>query len=317
MTDPLYRREDANNTAAMKTPPARMPTKLGLQELEIILALHRGRTLAGAAERLDVDTSTVFRAVRRIEKDIGELLFDRGRRGYAATALGRELAAHAERIEQQLELARETAFHQDAEPSGMLRITLTETLYHTVLLPVLARFTRAYPRIALELVTSNAIANISQREADIAIRVTNAPPEHLVGIRLGTVRSAIWGGRAYLAGQPAGRQAGEMDWIALDDSLPDHPSQRWRRTALPEVAPRYKVGNLLAVAGAVANGLGVGVAPLAVMRGYPEAVMVGAPLPELDIGLWALAHPDTRYLGRMRAIFDFLRTAIVLPGDER
>jgi DNA-binding transcriptional LysR family regulator len=290
-----------------------MPTKLGLLELETILAVHRGRTLAGAAERLGVDSSTVFRAVRRIEKDIGELLFDRGRHGYAATALGRELALHAERIERQLEQAREAAFNQDAEPSGMLRITLTETLFHTVLLPVLARFTTAHPRIALELVTSNAIANISQREADIAIRVTNAPPEHLVGIRLGTMRSAIWGSRAYLAGRTAGRQLGEMDWIALDDSLPDHPSQVWRRNALPAVTPRCKVGNLLAVAGAVAGGLGVGVAPLAVMRGHPDAVMIGEPLPELDIGLWALAHPDTRYLARMRAMFEFLRTAIVLP----
>jgi len=292
-----------------------MPTKLGLPDLETILALHRGRTLAGAAERLGVDTSTVFRAVRRIEKDIGELLFDRGRHGYAATALGRELAAHAERIEQQLEQAREAAFNQDAEPSGMLRITLTETLFHTVLLPVLARFAAAYPRIALELETSNAIANLSQREADIAIRVTNAPPEHLVGIRLGTMRSAIWASRAYLASQPAGRQVAEMDWIALDDSLLEHPSQVWRRSALPETTPRYKVGNLLAVAGAMAAGLGVGVAPLAVMRGHPDAVMLGEPLPELDIGLWALAHPDTRYLGRMRAMFDFLRTAIDLPGE--
>ena len=299
----------------MKAPPANLPTKLGLPDLETILALHRGRTLARAAERLQVDASTVFRAIRRIEKDIGEVLFDRGRHGYAATALGRALAVHAERIEQQLEEARETAFNQDAAPSGLLRITLTETLYHTVLLPVLPRFTAAYPGIALELVTSNAIANLGQREADIAIRVTNAPPEHLVGIRLGTVRSAVWGGRDYLAAQPAGSQLGDMDWIALDDSLHEHPSQAWRRDALPRVAPRYKVGNLLAVAGAVVNGLGVGVVPLAVMRAHPHAEMIGDPLPELDIGLWVLAHPDTRYLGRMRAMFDFLRTAIVLPGE--
>lgn len=299
----------------MKAPPANLQAKLGLPDLETILALHRGRTLARAAERLQVDASTVFRAIRRIERDVGDLLFDRGRHGYAATALGRALAAHAERIEQQLDQARETAFNQDAEPSGLLRITLTETLFHTVLLPVLPRFAAAYPRIALELVTSNAIANLGQREADIAIRVTNGPPEHLVGIRLGTVRSAIWGGRDYLAAQPANGQVGEMDWIALDDSLLEHPSQLWRRENLPQVTPRYKVGNLLAVAGAVVNGLGVGVAPLAVMRDHPHVRMIGKPLPELDIGLWVLAHPDTRYLGRMKAMFDFLRGAIALPGD--
>lgn len=298
----------------MKPSYARLQSKLGLQDLETILALHRGRTLAGAAERLKVDTSTVFRAIKRIEHDVGELLFDRGRQGYTATELGRVLASHAERIETQLEEAREAAFHQATEPSGLLCITLTDTLLHTVLLPVLARFTSLHPRIDLELMSTNVLVNLSQREADIAIRVTNAPPEHLVGIRLGTVRSAVYGGKGYLAAQPQERHYSEMDWIALDDSLPDHPSQAWRRTHYPLVAPRHKVSNLLAVAGSVVNGLGVGVAPLAVMREHPQAVMLDGPLPELDIGLWVLAHPDTRYLGRMKAMFDFLRTAIELPA---
>lgn len=299
----------------MKPSYAKLQSKLGLQGLETILALHRGRTLAGAAERLKVDASTVFRAIKRIEADVGELLFDRGRQGYTATELGRVLASHAERIETQLEEAREAAFHQASAPAGVLRITLTDTLLHTVLLPVLARFAERYPDIRLELASTNVLVNLSQREADIAIRATNAPPEHLAGIRLGTMRSAVYGGAGYLAGQPQGRHYSEMDWIALDDSLPDHPSQHWRRARHPQAVPRHKVGNLLAVAGAVVNGLGVGVVPLAVMRDHPQVTMLDGPLPELDIGLWLLAHPDTRYLGRMKAMFDFLRTAVALPAS--
>jgi DNA-binding transcriptional LysR family regulator len=298
----------------MKPSYAKLQSTLDLQDLETILALQRGRTLAGAAERLKVDASTVFRAIKRIEKDVGELLFDRSRQGYTATELGRALAGHAERIETQLEEAREAAFNQAAEPSGKLRITLTDTLLHSVLLPVLARFTAAYPRIELELVTTNVLANLSQREADIAIRVTSAPPEHLVGIHLGTMRSAVYAGKDYLASQPHGRHYGEMDWIALDDSLPDHPSQHWRRAHYPKLAPRHKAGNLLAVAGAVVNGLGVGIVPLAVLRDHPQVVLLDGPLPELDIGLWMLAHPDTRYLARMKAMFAFLRAEIVLPA---
>ena len=298
----------------MQSSYAKTQSALDLQDLETILALQRGRTLAGAAERLKVDTSTVFRAIKRIEKNVGELLFERGRQGYMATELGRELAVHAERIETQLEEAREAAFNQAAEPSGLLRITLTDTLLHSVLLPVLARFTAAHPRIELELVTTNVLANLSQREADIAIRVTSSPPEHLVGIRLGTMRSAIYAGTDYLATQPEGRHHGEMDWIALDDSLPDHPSQRWRRAAFPKLVPRHKAGNLLAVAGLVVNNLGVGIVPLAVLGAHPQVVMLDGPLPELDIGLWLLAHPDTRHLGRMKAMFDFLRANIDLPA---
>jgi DNA-binding transcriptional LysR family regulator len=298
----------------MKAPYAKLQSKLGLPDLEIILALHRGRNLAGAAERLKVDASTVFRSIKRIEKDIGEVLFDRGRHGYVATELGRELAGHAERIEAQLEEARELAFNQAAEPSGTLRLTTTDTLLHSVLMPILARFASAYPKIDLELITTNAVANLSQRDADIAIRATRHPPEHLVGIRLGTLRAAVYAGKDYLAAQPPGRHYSEMDWIALDDSLPDHPSQRWRREHYPKLAPRYKVNSVLALAGAIVHGFGVGVAPLAVLGAHPQAVIVEGPLAELDTELWVLAHPDTRYLGRMKAMFDFLRAEVRLPA---
>lgn len=291
-----------------------MQSKLDLADLEIILALHRGRNLAGAAERLKVDTSTVFRSIKRIEKDIGEVLFDRGRQGYLATELGRELASHAERIEAQLEQAREAAFNQGAEPSGTLRVTSTDTLLHSVLLPVMARFAQAYPRIDLELLTTNTMVNLSQRDADIAIRLTNSPPEHLIGSRLGTLRMAVYAGQAYLSTQPKDRHYSEMDWITLDDSIPDHPSHRWRRQQYPKLKARYRMSNLLAVAGAVVGGLGVGVVPLAVLRDNPQAVVLAGPFAELDMDLWALAHPDTRHLGRMKAMFEFLRTSLDLPA---
>lgn len=298
----------------MKPSYAAMQSKLDVADLELILALHRGRTLAGAAERLKVDTSTVFRAIKRIEKDVGEMLFDRGRRGYVATDLGRELAGHAEHIEAQLEQAREAAFNQAAEPSGTLRLTSTDTLLHSVLLPVMARFTAAYPRIDLELHTTTVLANLSQRDADIAIRITQAPPEHLIGVRLGTLRTAVYASQAYLAAQPPGRHYSEMDWIVLDDSLADHPSHVWRRRRYPKLKPRIKVSNLLGVAGAVVHGMGVGVVPLVVLDKHPQAVILDGPLPELDLDVWALAHPDTRHLGRMRAMLDFLRHALDLPG---
>src|SRR5688572_8533889 len=102
----------------MKSRYAKTQSKLGLADLELLLGLIRGRTLAGAAERLKADTSTVFRSIKRLEKDLGEVLFDRGRQGYVPTELARELAVHAERIESQLHEARELAHKSDSEPAG-------------------------------------------------------------------------------------------------------------------------------------------------------------------------------------------------------
>ena len=104
-----------------------------------------------------------------------------------------------------------------------------------------------------------------------------------------------------------------MDWIALDDSLPDHPSQKWRRQRLPRLRPQYRANSVLSVAGAVLHGMGAGVAPLFLLQDHPDAAIVAGPLEELDTDLWALAHPDIRQLQRVKALFDWLRGAIVLP----
>lgn len=297
----------------MKASYAKTQSVPALADLELVLALVRGRTLTGAAERLKVDASTVFRSVKRLEKQLGEVLFDRSRQGYQPTDLALELAVHAERIESHLQEAREAAAKSDAEPAGVLCVTTTDSVLHAVLMPAMADFVRAHPKIDLELVASNALANLSQRDADVAIRATRKPPEHLVGTRLGVVRSAVFASRDYLARHPGKRALEEMDWVALDDTLPDHPSQKWRRQQLPKVRPQYRVNSVLSVAGAVLYGMGAGVAPLVLLKDNPQVEVIAGPLDELDTDLWALAHPDIRQLQRVKALFDFLKGAIRLP----
>ncbi|HEY0844165.1 MAG TPA: LysR family transcriptional regulator [Noviherbaspirillum sp.] len=297
----------------MKTDYAKTQSSLSLADLELVLALVRGRSLGGAAERLKVDASTVFRSIKRIEKDVGELLFERSRSGYQPTELGRALAVHAEHIESQLQDAREAAFRRRAEPAGVLRITTTDTILHALLLPALAGFSAAYPRIDIELVSTNALANLSQRDADVAIRATRKPPEHLVGSRIGTLASAVFAAQSYFDRCPQPLRLEDADWIGLDDSLADHPSMRWRRQHYPKVQPRYLCNSVLSAAGAIVWGLGVGVAPLVLLQDKPQVRIVEGPLPALETDLWMLAHPDVRHLQRVRILFEYLRENLHLP----
>lgn len=91
------------------------------------------------------------------------------------------LAEQAERAEQALEAAR-IGVEQGAHLiSGTVCLTCTDSVLQGLLVPALARFMPAYPALTLELSTSNDFANLSRRDADIALRLTNSPPEHLVG----------------------------------------------------------------------------------------------------------------------------------------
>jgi DNA-binding transcriptional LysR family regulator len=296
----------------MKPSYAKTQSSLALADLELLLALVRGRTLAGAAERLKLDASTVFRSVKRIEKDLGELLFDRSRQGYLPTELALRLADHAERIESQLNAAREDALKSSSEPSGSLRITTTDTILHGLLLPVLAGFAAAYPRIELELIAANALADLSRRDADVAIRATRKPPEHLVGTRLGTLSAAVFASHAFLTRNERPLQFEKLDWVALDESLVDHPSLKWRRQRYPKLVPRFRCNSVMSVAGAVIWGMGVGVVPLFLMKNNPYVEIVDGPLKELETDLWILAHPDIRHLQRVKLLFDYLKEHLAL-----
>lgn len=283
---------------------------IGAGEMAVLLALVRSGKLAAAGALAGVDGSTVFRTVQRAEKALGQRLFERSRDGYRPTELGARLAQHAERIEAELEAARSMARLDAGEVSGVVRITTTDTLLKGLLLPVLKPLHDAHPRLRLEITARNELANLTQREADIALRATAKPPPHVVGRHLGVIRSAVF------AAAPRGRarlpDPATAPWVVVDDALPEHPSVRWRKKHLPRVEPLLRVNSVQSVFDAVAAGVGVGIAPLFLAQGRRDVVMVGEPLADCEAQLWLLTHPESRHLRRIAAVAAHLVQSVAL-----
>ncbi|MGC1329193.1 LysR family transcriptional regulator [Pseudomonas sp.] len=285
-----------------------MQYRLNHQDLVLILALVRGRTLARASQLLAVDVSTVFRSIRRLESALGQSLFEKSRGGYLPTAIAVSLAAQAEQAEQALQVAQVSVQQGGEVVSGTVRLTCTDAVLQHVLLPALAMFMPRFPALALELTTGNDFANLSRRDADIALRLTQTPPEHLVGSRLGTVHYRVCASPAYLAGVPS-RDLAQLAWVAADDFIPDHPGVAWRREHLPGVTPLYRASSMLAVAQMVRAGMGVAVLPQFLIG---DLTVLGEPLGGHDSALWLLTRPDCRALRSVVTLFGQLRSAINL-----
>lgn len=281
--------------------------QLDYPDLSLILALVRGSTLARAAALLRVDVSTVFRAVRRLEAALGQTLFEKSRAGYLPTSLASHLAQQAE---QALEAARIGVEQGGEVISGTVRLTCTDSVLQGLLLPALAQFMPAYPALTLELSTSNDFANLSRRDADIALRLTKTPPEHLVGRRLGSVAYQVCASAGY-ARQNQGRELAELAWIAPDDFLPDHSTVAWRREHLPGVRPSYRCNSMLSVAELVRAGLGVAALPDFLLQEGLQPL--GPALAGRDTALWLLTRPDCRALRSVVTLFDELGRHIRLP----
>jgi DNA-binding transcriptional LysR family regulator len=286
---------------------------LSPSDLQVTLALTRGGTLGGAGERLGMDPSTVFRALQRIERGLGRALFERTRTGYVAGELARQLAELAEQMEASLEAARSAVEAAPSQVSGTVRITTTDTVLHGLVAPALLGLRTLHPLLGFELLTGNELASLTRRDADIAVRATRRPPQHLVGRKVGPIRVAVYAARKGGPRTFDDVEDGRVDWIAPDDALPEHPSVIWRKRRVPKAQPRYRVGSIQSVLELVALGLGVGIVPLFLAEGRKDLRRLTEPLAEAETELWLLTHPEARHLRRVSAVYTHLATALVMP----
>ena len=177
---------------------AKMNSTWDWDDLRLVLAVSREGTLSGAARKLGVTHSTVFRRLGAIEEQMGARLFERFRDGYMPTPAGETAAASAARLEDEVLALERRLSGQDLRPSGTARITTTDTL-GAILMRHLPAMRASHPEIQFEIAISNAMANLTRREAEIAIRPMLEPPEILVGRRVADIAHAIYGSRAYLS----------------------------------------------------------------------------------------------------------------------
>jgi DNA-binding transcriptional LysR family regulator len=169
-----------------------MNADLSWDEFRLVKAIADSRSLAGAAERLGLNHSTVFRRLAALETTVGARLFERSRSGYEPTAAGDEMIALATTMADSIVEFERRIAGRDIRPTGQLRVTTAEAVGQHFLPAIMAQFQAQNPGVVIELILSDHILNLSRRDAEVAIRLTNDPPETLVGRRIGSVRWAIY-----------------------------------------------------------------------------------------------------------------------------
>jgi len=196
--------------------------------------------------------------------------------------------------------------------SGTVRITTTDTILVGLVAPALQALHAVHPNLAYDLRASNELASLTRRDADIAVRATRRPPQHLVGKHLGSIRVGLY------AGQGSGMtladvEAGRTPWLAIDDAIPDHPSVAWRKRHFPKAMPTYFLNSLQIVAEMVAMGMGVGILPLLMGRACPDLMLLRDLHDANQSELWLLTHPESRHLRRVAVVYGHLAQTLRLP----
>jgi DNA-binding transcriptional LysR family regulator len=286
------------------------PHRIDWEDLRILLAVAEGGSLAAAARALGVNHTTVLRRLNTVERRLGLRLFDRLPAGYAPTAGGEEMLAAARRVAETVTALERRLSGQDLRLEGALRVATTDTLMASVLPGLLAAFRRLHPGILVEVTTANAFANLTRRDADVAIRPVAGPPEALVGRRVAGIGFAAYAAPEYLAEAAAGLPLPVHRWIGLDDSLAGSTVARWMRQALPAAEVALRCDSLLGARLAAEAGLGMAALPCYLGDGSAVLRRV-APLPAVpETALWVLTHEDLRRTARVAAFTGFAAAAL-------
>jgi LysR family positive regulator for ilvC len=245
---------------------------------------------ARSAKALHMSPSALTRCIQRIEAELGQPVFQRSKRSVALTRPGELFRDYARaQLSARAHLKEALAAESEA-PTGELRIACTVTACHSVLPKLLARFRARYPRIHLQLSTSDAVRcfqRLENDEVDVAVvPEPDAPSRELRFVRLAHTELSFI---APSADKELTRRArmGGAHWAGLPLILPRRGLERERidawleqHDAQPEIYAEVE-GNE-AILAMVALGCGLGLVPELVrkdspLRGRIEQVSVAKP----------------------------------------
>ncbi|MDE1162740.1 MAG: LysR substrate-binding domain-containing protein [Acidobacteriaceae bacterium] len=171
-----------------------------LGELSAFAVVAEERSFTRAASRLGVSQSALSHSMRGLEKRLGLQLLARTTRSVSPTAAGaallKDLTPALQRIERSLGEVRQLR----EQPAGRIRLVLSRTAAHLVLLPKLERFVREYPEIVLEITASNDPVDLVAGEFDAGIQIGEFIQQEMIAVRVSEdMRLAAFASPEYFA----------------------------------------------------------------------------------------------------------------------
>jgi DNA-binding transcriptional LysR family regulator len=193
----------------------------------------------------------------------------------------------------------------DLRPSGELRVTTNDTALVHLMTDIFSGFRKAYPEIVLDVVVSNQALNLSKRDADVAVRATDRPPDALIGRRAASIGWAVFAAtKSAPKSFDIATDARSHDWVGFGDNLAGLRAAKWLKEHASERVI-YRINTVLGLGEAVAAGIGIGLLPCFIGAATAGLTRLSDPIAGFADAIWLLTHADLRQTARVRAFMDF------------
>lgn len=272
-------------------------------------AVAREGSLLAAARVLGLSQPTVGRHIDMLEAELKVTLFVRSRDGMALTEAGADLVDSSAEMVRSAEAFSRRAMGLDAELAGPVRISVNDVLGIYVLPAILRDFMDEHPDIEVEVEISNRAANLSRRDADVALRMFRPTQNDLIARKVTEIPMGFFASRGYIDrhGRPDSFNALRQNrLIGFDRETLLVDAARELNLPIKAQDFAFRTDNIVAQVEAVKAGVGIGILHqrLAVRMDGVEQVLRDVHLPELP--LWIASHVEVRNNRRIRLFVDFL-----------
>ena len=228
-------------------------------DVRIFLAIARAGTLGAAARNLGQTQPTMGRRLKALETALGRKLFQRTRDGFVLTDEGLLMMGHAERMEEEALTLERQLVGSETELEGALRLSSSDWFGLHVLAPILADFSRAHPRVVVELLTESRFSNLSRREADMVFRIQPFTEPEVVSRKFVHITYGLYarGGNAV----PTFGDGRGFRVVTMDEAYAGMPDVTWLHECFPNAEVAMRSNNREVQAALCAAGVGMAVLP--------------------------------------------------------
>lgn len=276
-------------------------------DLRFFLSVARAGQIGRAARLLRADATTVSRRIRRLEADLGQVLFEQDREGQRLTGPGRALLMRVEDMERSASTIGEGTGGEGGA-SGILRVSASEGFGIWVIAPHLHDFAARHRAITIDLTASTGLLNPSRRETDIAILLARPRKGPLLTRKLTDYSLGLYGARHYLerTGGLAGRD--DLSSHRIIGYIPDQiyaPELDYLAELLPGLEANLRSSSINAQHRLCRAGAGLAILP-DFMGGQDAELERVLPDFTLQRAFWLAIHQDVRNLARVSLFNDWL-----------
>ena len=293
---------------------------MDLDDIAVFVKVVQAGSFSKAARLLGMPNTTVSAKVARLEKRLGVTLIQRTTRKLHITPAGQAYFARCVRGLDEIETAEAEISSASAEPRGLLRITVTGDVAHSLLPPIAAEYVRTHPRLKIEVIVANRIVDLVGEGIDLAIRAAELKDSTLVARRFLSFTVDLWASPRYLAQRGTPRTPAALDGhdCLVFSRLAKHQlrlSDGRQQAALPSNG-RISVDDMETLRAFVLQGAGIGTLPDFLCHAHARHGTLVRVLPKWTCtnGALSFVYPSQPFVpAKVRAFIDLALASKVQP----